>query len=992
MRKRQTKPAEETTETTEAKRRKSQEIQDKTEEAASATPASSCITERSDSGDIGIIESVTLKNFLCHNLLGPFHFGPNVNFIIGNNGSGKTAILTALIVGLGGKATFTNRGNSLKDFIKHGEHTADISLCLRNRGPDSYKADSMETVSRWSTGFLETDPGPADSRTKQLDNPVSILNQEMSKQFLHSKNETDKYKFFMKATLLEQMKRDYIHIKQTKTMTRHQVERQQESLKDLKQDFLLKKERYERLSSFSELREQLEQLKKSMAWSLVREKEHSVEQLKEEIEKEENNKYKHQDKLQQWQLVHARALNKLKESEKELSLLKEKINQIKAQASVTPRCHKHQSKLWALKETLQILNRKCADLNQEVKLKHQAVLKGREERDKLRVEQRNIQALYESKLKRKNQLLSSRSNKMKRFGESVPELLNSIDKAHAAGQFSRKPLGPIGACLTVKDSSLCVAVESCLRSFMKTFCCDNHKDETVLQEIMQRHYTREHRPQIIVCPFTDKVYNLKGRKAQHPEFPTVVDMISATSPVIINCLIDMRGIESVLIIKNKSTARSVMQKGRPPPNCKEAFTVEGDQVYPNRYYTPDLSLAKYLGADVQAQISLLESELENHQAQLNRFQSQVVSVTEDIRSMERELNNTISAVKKNQNSINETKTSISELESLQEEQALDHTSLEEVGAEKKTTDQIQSKYSASRERNEQLSEEMEPLKEEQQKLEVECAKYERNLKHLENKSQNHEENIQEMKNELAQKEEELKDYVVKASEICPERQQSKSSAKSIDLEITRLRKKLKIYESTHGEPEAVVREYAEALALYRQKTGQVRDLKRFIDCLDNIMSDRQNRYKILRRSLSVRCKLYFTNFLVKLNCSGSMMFDHNNEKLSISVCPPGRDQDDVSDMRSLSGGERSFSTVCFMLSLWEITESPFRCLDEFDVYMDHSDLLMELSERQHQRQFIFITPLNTSFLPRTGLIRSTSCRIQSERKKTPTRARPDGAL
>lgn len=28
----------------------------------------------------------------------------------------------------------------------------------------------------------------------QLDNPVSILNQEMSKQFLHSKNEADKYK------------------------------------------------------------------------------------------------------------------------------------------------------------------------------------------------------------------------------------------------------------------------------------------------------------------------------------------------------------------------------------------------------------------------------------------------------------------------------------------------------------------------------------------------------------------------------------------------------------------------------------------------------------------------------------------------------------------------------------------------------------------------------------------------------------------------------
>lgn len=31
---------------------------------------------------------------------------------------GKSAIMTALVVGLGGKATTTNRGNSLKGFIK----------------------------------------------------------------------------------------------------------------------------------------------------------------------------------------------------------------------------------------------------------------------------------------------------------------------------------------------------------------------------------------------------------------------------------------------------------------------------------------------------------------------------------------------------------------------------------------------------------------------------------------------------------------------------------------------------------------------------------------------------------------------------------------------------------------------------------------------------------------------------------------------------------
>lgn len=37
--------------------------------------------------DAGIVESITLKNFMCHTHLGPFAFGSNVNFVVGNNGS-----------------------------------------------------------------------------------------------------------------------------------------------------------------------------------------------------------------------------------------------------------------------------------------------------------------------------------------------------------------------------------------------------------------------------------------------------------------------------------------------------------------------------------------------------------------------------------------------------------------------------------------------------------------------------------------------------------------------------------------------------------------------------------------------------------------------------------------------------------------------------------------------------------------------------------------
>lgn len=70
--------------------------------------------------DHGVIETVSCSNFMCHAQL-EVALGPLINFIIGHNGSGKSAVLTALTLCLGGKASATNRGQSLKSFIKEGQ-------------------------------------------------------------------------------------------------------------------------------------------------------------------------------------------------------------------------------------------------------------------------------------------------------------------------------------------------------------------------------------------------------------------------------------------------------------------------------------------------------------------------------------------------------------------------------------------------------------------------------------------------------------------------------------------------------------------------------------------------------------------------------------------------------------------------------------------------------------------------------------------------------
>lgn len=60
-----------------------------------------------------MVLEVVLENFLCHT-----HYSvtlnKDINFIVGRNGSGKSAILTGLVVALGGNASTTGRGAALK--------------------------------------------------------------------------------------------------------------------------------------------------------------------------------------------------------------------------------------------------------------------------------------------------------------------------------------------------------------------------------------------------------------------------------------------------------------------------------------------------------------------------------------------------------------------------------------------------------------------------------------------------------------------------------------------------------------------------------------------------------------------------------------------------------------------------------------------------------------------------------------------------------------
>ena len=100
----------------------------------------------------GVILKIVVENFMNHAHM-QIDLDPHVNFIVGKNGSGKSAIVASCIAGLGCKAAATGRNlSSYKHFIKHGTDYALVQIHLANGGHDPYCHDEFGDVVRGAHG------------------------------------------------------------------------------------------------------------------------------------------------------------------------------------------------------------------------------------------------------------------------------------------------------------------------------------------------------------------------------------------------------------------------------------------------------------------------------------------------------------------------------------------------------------------------------------------------------------------------------------------------------------------------------------------------------------------------------------------------------------------------------------------------------------------------------------------------------------------------
>ena len=73
----------------------------------------------------------------------------------------------------------------------------------------------------------------------------------------------------------------------------------------------------------------------------------------------------------------------------------------------------------------------------------------------------------------------------------------------------------------------------------------------------------------------------------------------------------------------------------------------------------------------------------------------------------------------------------------------------------------------------------------------------------------------------------------------------------------------------------------------------------------------------------------FSHLIAQRGFQGKLIFDHKKMEIRVKVNPGGDgERGSRKDPKSLSGGEKSFTQICMLLSVWEAMGSPIRALDE----------------------------------------------------------------
>lgn len=987
----------------------------------------------------GIIESITCINFMCHEHL-HVELGPLINFVVGENGSGKSAVLTALTLCLGGKASDTNRGGSLKSFVKEGCDQGRLIVKLKNAGPDAYHREiygnSIIVERHFSktgtSGFkIKSETGKVISTKKQeideiseqyglqMSNPLTVLSQDNARQFLNSATPAQKYKYFVSGVQLEQIDNDY-------KISQDQLDKNLVAREDLTENIAhLKKEMVdaERLAEAARknrsIREKARLYRNQMAWAQVIVQEKLLEQRELEIQKRTQNIEEAKEELEQMSKALENADDKMTRvlGEKDALIQQretfdEKVNMArdiyqaikkeltdthfeereikgKLQAAIgqVRECEaKIQEEEHRLDEStgsaraakdaeLAEANSKERQLKEEIENNTQQgpILQNRfsEAQEGVRRLQRAVRSKRDEILGAENdmkQIEKSTGDAYDGYDQNMMDIVKAINNDR---EFQEKPIGPLGAHIRLLKPEWSRIIESTLGQALDAFVVTNKKDQVRLSSLMKSVVRKTRTPPIFLA-YGGRI----DTRAQEPDaqYDTIMRVLRFEDDLVRSQLIINNSIEKIILIRDRVEAEEVMFKNTPRNAAACICFHDGKPGHGIRITSRGAAKAQSTivplrqrprmqsdsGSQVEMQKTLLNQlsaelrELDREARQAGQAQQRCKS---ELEKLEKDRKTLGDQLRRTQAQIETVQMELDAFEGVDDRLNNLRAELEEKRAEKERLGEQYGQTTLAKQdlvpKSEDAKRQLDEAKGEMREFQSRVDKSDEDIKAIKAlrqiavaKKNAAYERVDSEKIELRRQMEKrdrqaenAAQFERDASAICPDRVHvpDGETYDSIIVKYKKLQEQLAQRAARQGaSDEDILKRADEAKKRYKDIIEETKEVDATIQVLKSSIQIRLHIWRQFQRQISARVRIQFAYLLSERGYRGKIDLDHRKRQVILHVEPDNTRQSSTGrNTKTLSGGEKSFSSICMLLSVWEAIGSPIRCLDEFDVFMDN---------------------------------------------------------
>ncbi|EGD82098.1 hypothetical protein PTSG_02778 [Salpingoeca rosetta] len=1017
----------------------------------------------------GIVKALHLVNFMCHRML-EIKFADNINFINGVNGSGKSAILSALVLGLGAQPTNTGRGSTnVSSFIRNGARDATIRVSMKNSGSEAFKPEIYgdvihveRVITKKGSTYTMYDANnnkKATSRRSvldmcdhfniQIDNPVSILTQEVAKTFLTDSSPTNLFKFFKKGTHVETLEHLFVDVDDILTQSEYLLERKTKEMKKLEVNIEADRQRYELTQKIDEMEQEEHKLVQSLVWAEVKEKRSEIEDARNDALKFDDDIRKCTANLEKIEAKKAAKTARMQELEAAVSEMKGRLDAAEQQATDIRhrkrglareqedakrnlmKCERElRFKREEAERVLQTIGElehsnnadahdcearqraeKIAEKEEQLQQLHHARQECEQAAQELdgaqgrlhEVKDRSMQELERAKYRldslerERRNLIHSGQSQLSVWGQEFPVAAAKIDRE----RFSKPVYGPIGQYIRLQDKTWGVAVETSLRNFLPAYLVDNAADAAKLKRILASVF-RRHQPSVYVYSYANA-----GRKlppVQAPA-PTIDQVTSISEPVVEAFLVDHGRTNITFLCKDYDQGRELVWDARGASQISGlngqriagAFLPNGDEMRAgagNRYYSNSSTRPVRLGADVaqitreiEAKIPAAQEKLEQAKTDLANARRQIADNEAQSKERERQLRTIVRQQRKLERSLNalrqedelEEPVGVADLQSslhdLEQELQPIQNKREELSRLVAEYDSKMRDFDAQNPMPDKtaLLQEMEPYVRELDALPAWFAKYE--LKENKSKERLEQAELEKQAAEvhIQNKQRDLQEVEQSAIERGLDEISTTKSSKRYRHELQQIQARI-----ARSKQASNIDNIDEFRRKFHEAQQQFDEAKNVLECVKGYLHDlvearnrRKDKLEFYVDYHFCRMRTYFQRCLQHNGFSGKLDFEKqfNKEevrfdgKLHLTVLPAKQEANSARSTKSLSGGEKSFSTLAFLMSLWDVMQCPFTALDEFDVFMDMMtrsvsvDLLLALTRMRRNKQLFILSPL-----------------------------------